>query len=546
MGCSGGGTQTAFLAAIDPRIGPAVVACYSSTYERQWAAGGVATQYQHLSKAFAAGLDKQDLFVARAPRPTLQLVTTDDPAFPLQGAREMLTGAAPAFAALGAPEAIEGHEAIFAHGWVTPNNEAMYRFFARHFALPAGVNTTEKNYTALPCRALTVTQTGRVIDSIPGAKSAHDLLVAIESRLTAALETARRASTFLKQLPSVSARVSGLVEANQTEFGPPQAIGSIYAAGQRGDAPGVDTEHCAVEFARGQPPYSSQRAPCIVGDVEKWVLPSEQACISVVWIRRRANSSSAAPAVVLLSAAVEASNGSAFSNAVWEQFDHSVAPAVLVVISLCGLGETAAEGTPRAGADPPRALGGDSGEGTQGMPRFMGRSTVGFHAGELRRALLFVSERPGISRVAAVVAADHTSPAALHALVSLRAAHLNMNRTGIAILSGLSDYGSVVRAKDYATPSFIDITGVLGHYDLPDLSAALAPRSQLIIRPVNPMLQPLSAAEARVAFAPALSEYARQGRQGAFTISAGGHPGPVAAATTLGPWLLSLCKAISS
>lgn len=35
MGCSGGGTQTAFLASVDPRIGPAVVACYSSTFERQ-------------------------------------------------------------------------------------------------------------------------------------------------------------------------------------------------------------------------------------------------------------------------------------------------------------------------------------------------------------------------------------------------------------------------------------------------------------------------------------------------------------------------------
>ena len=46
-GCSGGGTQTAFLSSIDPRIGPAVVACYSSTFERQWQAGGVSTQYQH-------------------------------------------------------------------------------------------------------------------------------------------------------------------------------------------------------------------------------------------------------------------------------------------------------------------------------------------------------------------------------------------------------------------------------------------------------------------------------------------------------------------
>ena len=40
---------------------------------------------EHFKSGFASGLDKQDLYIARAPRPTLQLVTTDDPAFPLAG-----------------------------------------------------------------------------------------------------------------------------------------------------------------------------------------------------------------------------------------------------------------------------------------------------------------------------------------------------------------------------------------------------------------------------------------------------------------------------
>ena len=113
------------MSSVDGRIGPAVVACYSSTFERQWDYGGVSTQYralhdhglaislthrfcghddaiseangllgaEHFKSGFVSGLDKQDLYIARAPRPTLQLVTTDDPAFPLAGAATMTSGA---------------------------------------------------------------------------------------------------------------------------------------------------------------------------------------------------------------------------------------------------------------------------------------------------------------------------------------------------------------------------------------------------------------------------------------------------------------------
>ena len=42
------GTQTAFVSSVDDRIGPAVIACYSSTFERQWDYRGVSTQYRAL------------------------------------------------------------------------------------------------------------------------------------------------------------------------------------------------------------------------------------------------------------------------------------------------------------------------------------------------------------------------------------------------------------------------------------------------------------------------------------------------------------------
>ena len=542
MGCSGGGTQTAFLASVDERIGPAVVACYSSTFEREWQHSGPSTQYQHFAGGFASGLDKQDLYQARAPKPTLQLVTTDDPAFPLQGARDMLSSSFPAFHALGNGAALEGHEAIFAHGWVTPNNEAMYRFFARTFQLSAHVNTTERAFEPLPCRVLTVTTTGRVMDSLPGMQTAHGLLLEALTRLTAALTKARGSPGFLTRLPTTAARVSGMVTSTQAALGSPWAMGSMYARGQRGDASGVDTERCATERDFTQ--------NCTVGDIEKWVVPSEGVCVSVVWVRRPANLSdtSSVPAVVLLSAGAESSNGTALSNAIWAQMvghGHSVA---LVVASLCGLGETGPENRAENDSRTSPRLGGDSGESTQGMPRFLGRSTVGFHAGEIQRVLKFVESRGDISGVAAVVAADHTGPAALHALATFvpeMGSRLDRGASNVAlaVVGSVSDYASVVKAEYYATPSVIDITGVLAHYDLPDLSAALAPRPQLLLGPVDPMLQPLPASQATAAFSVAQTEYARQGHAANFRVETCNTSNPFSVAHGVGAWLLSTMRA---
>ena len=72
-----------------------------------------------------------------------------------------------------------------------------------------------------------------------------------------------------------------------------------------------------------------------------------------------------------------------------------------------------------------------------------------------------------------------------------------------------------------ATPSSIDITSVLSHYDLPDLSASLAPRPQLLLGAVGPLLQPLTAAEADTAFAPARAAYVKAGHSASLQIKLG-------------------------
>ena len=118
VGCSGGGTQAAFLSATDRRLGPAAIGCYMSTLSqdlrligptgktelstpphthtvRRASGGSVAKldgsqsggAYANWREAFHLGIDKPDLLEVRAPKPTLIMSTTDDPAFPVSGSR---------------------------------------------------------------------------------------------------------------------------------------------------------------------------------------------------------------------------------------------------------------------------------------------------------------------------------------------------------------------------------------------------------------------------------------------------------------------------
>ena len=163
------------------------------------------------------------------------------------------------------------------------------------------------------------------MDSLRNMTTAHDLLLATEARLSSALEVKRSDPEFLANLPAVAARVSGMVATPLAGFGVPRALGSSYSGGQRGDAARIDTASCSNEI-------SAQEQRCMVGDIEKWVLPSEGVCITVVWIRRPKNSTIARhgstsehitprsrPAIVVLSARTESANGSDISNALWHE-----------------------------------------------------------------------------------------------------------------------------------------------------------------------------------------------------------------------------------
>lgn len=115
-GFSYGGTAALFLAALDPRIAAAVVSGYVST----WSAAH-SVPFNLCGSQVAPGLVHEcthaDLLAVIAPRPVLVVSGTEDPIFPVEGAREIVAAAAPAFLRAGAPAGLEHHVFEGDHRW---------------------------------------------------------------------------------------------------------------------------------------------------------------------------------------------------------------------------------------------------------------------------------------------------------------------------------------------------------------------------------------------------------------------------------------------
>jgi hypothetical protein len=70
----------------------------------------------------------------------------------------------------------------------------------------------------------------------------------------------------------------------------------------------------------------------------------------------------------------------------------------------------------------------------------------------------------------------------------------------VACERSIVSYMDVVRAPQHAGMVDIVVPGVLRHFDLPDLAAAIAPREVWMVSPVTPMGAPARMEQARAEY----------------------------------------------
>jgi len=134
-GRSGGGTQTAYIAAVDDRILAAAPECYITTTDKLWQSMGPQDAEQNLVSSLEKGLDLADYIEIRAPKPTLIVSTTRD-MFPIQGVRDIYAEAKAAFRAYGKPDHLSKVEDDAPHASTPKNREATYAFFQKYLSNP--------------------------------------------------------------------------------------------------------------------------------------------------------------------------------------------------------------------------------------------------------------------------------------------------------------------------------------------------------------------------------------------------------------------------
>jgi dienelactone hydrolase len=129
-GNSGGGTLSAYLTALEPRLSMAAPGCFICSYGANLENENPTDAEQNTPGILASGLDEADLLLCYAPRPTLILAQRDD-YFDARAARRAYEEMRRVHELLGS----RGTAAWFCgprgHGYSRENREAMYRFFMK-------------------------------------------------------------------------------------------------------------------------------------------------------------------------------------------------------------------------------------------------------------------------------------------------------------------------------------------------------------------------------------------------------------------------------
>lgn len=435
-GRSGGGTQSAYIAAFDDRIYAAAPENYITNFTRLLQSIGPQDAEQNMFYSIARGLDHPDLLEVRAPKPALMITTTRD-MFSIQGAMETAAEVSRIYKAYGKEENFRRVEDDTVHSTTPPNREAMYAFFQKH--LQNVGDSSDINVQILPKEELQATPTGQLATSLKG-----ETVFSINSRdaekAIGKLQRSRE-NNIAAHLPAViksAQRLSGYHE--PVVFHKP-----VFAGRYRENGYALEKY-----FVQGEGDYV---VPYLL------MVPDNPNGKAVICLHPSGKSA-------------EASEG----DAQW-----LVGKGFTVMVpDMIGVGELG-----------PGYFRGDSffdntSYGVWYLSILTGRSIAGMRAADVARLAGILKKSAHADKVYGI-AKKEMAP------VLVYAAAFDRSISRVALIDAYSSYRSIVMNRLYK-PGFIfsAVAGALKAFDLPDIAAALAPGKLLIAGITDGNGQPLS------------------------------------------------------
>jgi len=176
-GTSGGGTQTALIAALDPRIKVAVPSCYITSLPMRMAnriyADPDSDPEQDIYGMVSRGVDHPGLLLLLYPRPLMIASATLD-FFPIEGARKSFREIRALYEQFGHGDRIAMVEGYHKHEYSAENQEAALTFLDRFNRTPAKAGLAEP--AGLPDSDLLCTKSGQVMLEEAGARPLLDVI----------------------------------------------------------------------------------------------------------------------------------------------------------------------------------------------------------------------------------------------------------------------------------------------------------------------------------------------------------------------------------
>ncbi|MBM3728762.1 MAG: acetylxylan esterase [Acidobacteria bacterium] len=275
-GCSGGGTQSTYISALDPRVKVAAPACYINSFEKL-INGPTGDSEQSFPGFLSSGLDQGDYLGIFAPKPWL-IASTEGDFFTPAGARIVYEEAREWYRIWGVPERVKWVVGPGGHGTPLLVREAIYEWMIRWLKDGKG-DAREHDVQLVPDFDLLATSTGQVATSVDGV----DLYRIIEERAAKRRTpgTAAQLATRIRELTGAPRRASQdyrtveesrdetlLRQRIEFETEPGLNVSAILltplASGRKTAVLIVDPRNIATLAAPGDTPLAAARAGHIV------------------------------------------------------------------------------------------------------------------------------------------------------------------------------------------------------------------------------------------------------------------------------------------